>query len=121
MTLWVMRQSPFDEEYGMGTYDDGEGDTKVMEHAPVAPQVLPVAQLGELIFIPSHGVWPLSIHCDEVVGRRPVHGGRVVVAEYGGSWLSIKVTVAEGPAMVGRKLVEVVSYDYSVSRRLSRS
>lgn len=38
------------------TYDDGEGDAEIMKHAPVAVEVLLVAQLGESVFILHLGV-----------------------------------------------------------------
>lgn len=44
------------------TYDDGEGDAKIVKHAPVAVEILLVTQLGELVFIPCLNIWFLCLH-----------------------------------------------------------
>lgn len=48
------------------TYDDGEGDAKVVKHAPVTVEILLIAQLGELVFILLLDVGLLRLHADGI-------------------------------------------------------
>ena len=86
--------------------DDREGDAEVVQQAPIAPQLLFVAQLGEpiLIILPCHRVRRRTALCVSVLRRHYCCSGLVTVRRSrvgGGMGNSYgRPIVADGDGMV---------------------